>query len=156
MSAHPEQDMLSWLRSQILARKAAAEDLDGAAWGFLDYVTERPDGGGDERVMLFDVAEDAELFSITIGATAANEDHVQHMALNDPRDTIARCEAELATLSLHKPRMATLRTSPFDGSTTVDCDLDGDDSPCRSVRLQAYAYRHCPGWLPEWAPEASC
>ncbi len=148
--------MLSWLRSQILARKTAAEDLDGAAWGVLDYVSERSDGGGDERVMLFDVAEDAELFSITIGATAANEDHLRHIALNDPQDTIARCEAELALLADHSDFdfPANDDDGPGGYSWTARCDGCGQPTPCRTVRLLASGYRRRPGWLPEWTPES--
>lgn len=137
-------DMLAWLRSQILATKAAAEDAHGESWGVYDYVAERSDGGGDERRMLYDVEEDAELFSITIGATSATEDHLRHAALNDPRDALARCEFELGEVARHTE-------SPF-----YDCQVCGEhyaEYPCDYLRRHVFGYRHRPGWNPDWAPE---
>ncbi len=82
------------------------------------------------------------------------------MEANDPQDTIARCEAELAILDLHKP------TSVAEGEFVVkrwlecqECGPNNDLSgvyavpgegeafwPCSTVRLLASGYKHRPGF----------
>ena len=72
------------------------------------------------------------------------------MEANDPRDTIARCEAELAILDEHGG-------APGIDPGEVCCVRCGDypqePHPCRTVRLLASGYRHRPGYQEAWAPE---
>jgi Family of unknown function (DUF6221) len=79
------------------------------------------------------------------------------MEANDPRDTIARCEAELAILDLHKPVWTDFIDSDGQDRTSLDCDEcdtggSADNWPCRTVRLLGSGYRHRPGYLEEWTP----
>ena len=62
------------------------------------------------------------------------------MEANDPGDTIARCEAELAILDEHGDEHMCFENS-HDGNTWSW--YDGD---CRVVRLLASGYRHRPGF----------
>lgn len=84
------------------------------------------------------------------------------MEANDPRDTIARCEAELGLLRQHK-HLPT-RTGAYGTPFTFGCetchemaDPDGNsdvmaDGWCETVCLLGYAYRFRDGWKEEWAP----
>jgi hypothetical protein len=80
------------------------------------------------------------------------------MEANDPRDTIARCEAELAVLDEH----AIVRVG-YKDSRGIDrlscecatCGLGGppDSYPCQTVRLLGCGYRFRPGYREaEWKP----
>jgi hypothetical protein len=73
-----------------------------------------------------------------------------HIAANDPRDTIARCETELAILDEHRPEGGAVPGE-------VCCITCGDFPqvlyPCRTVRLVASGYKHWPGYREEdWKP----
>lgn len=168
MSDRPD-DMLSWLRSQILARKTAAEaasdgpwvntgqDGDGDAWQIHGAPTEEttvewPDDGEPFEVPV--LARIATLNYDDGGGVWRRED-ADHIVLNHPQDTIARCETELALLADHSDFdfPANEDDGPGGYSWTARCDGCGQPTPCRTARLLASGYRHRPGWLPEWAPE---
>jgi hypothetical protein len=82
------------------------------------------------------------------------DEEAAHIAANDPRDTIARCEAELAILDEHEPRVG---YDQPEGDLTPICVRCADDRmygyayPCRTVRLLLSGYRFCPGWREGWA-----
>lgn len=71
------------------------------------------------------------------------------MEANDPQDTIARCEAELAILAEHA--LADYGYGPY----CRTCFDVGDGMPhavpypCRTVGLLAGAYKHWPGYREE-------
>ncbi len=88
------------------------------------------------------------------------------MEANDPGDTIARCEAELAILDEHRliladrgdsytahPEYRIARDNPTDKQVDManmmqwskDCRACRGRYPCRTVRLLATGYRHRPG-----------
>lgn len=68
------------------------------------------------------------------------------MEANDPRDTIARCDAELAILDLHASN---------DFEKYPECaHCAAEHFPCRTVRLLGSGYQHEPGYRQEWAPAA--
>jgi hypothetical protein len=82
-----------------------------------------------------------------------------HIEANDPQDTIARCEAELAILDEHPWQPG------WDGTgfgrpicsvcswTDRDGDAEGDPYPCKTVRLIGRGYRHWPGYREaDWKP----
>ena len=99
---------------------------------------------------------------------------------NDPRDTIARCEAELAILDEHGPlpdcsaeMIAKYRAAGFPEAqiaameamvSCARCHVPVDDAredeeqcrpveyPCKTVRLLGYGYRFRPGYREEWKP----
>ncbi len=70
------------------------------------------------------------------------------MEANDPRDTIARCEAELAILDDHSNDHWCFAP----GTAHYDWFLGGD---CQVIRLLGSAYKHQPGYREEWAPQAA-
>lgn len=129
-----------WLRSCITARldlaKSASGD-GGSTWhtdseGCCvrneggDYITQKGDIWGDFLA--------------------------RHIAANDPQDTIARCEAELAILDEH-------HQGPNGSVWCCVCDpaADMNDSdrwyPCNTARSVAGAYRHKPGYADHWGQQ---
>ncbi|MEU4574846.1 DUF6221 family protein [Nonomuraea sp. NPDC023979] len=111
--------MLSWLRSTITADLEAARAADEASPG--PWVNTGQYGCGDAWQIHGAPTEESgtewseELHDVVPArsgvATAAYEDGggvwkrevADHMVLHQPRDTIARCEAELRILDLHQP-----------------------------------------------------
>ena len=80
------------------------------------------------------------------------------MEANDPRDTIARCEAELALLNEHaviRMPYQDARGVPGHFCECATCGFGGPDRsyPCKTVRLLGYGYRHWSGYREsEWKP----
>jgi len=84
------------------------------------------------------------------------------MEANDPQDTIARCEAELAILDLHEsvPVAGWEDSRPiFRWQECQECGPNNDQSgvyavpgegeafyPCSTIRLLASGYKHRPGF----------
>lgn len=125
-------DMLSWTRQQIEARKALAEAASPSPWSA---------NAEHDEVLAVDGERVADGFALS-GNQLRNT--VDHIVFNDPRQIIADCEADLGILDDH------------DGShecTSMDDNclwiLDGD---CPTVRRIAARYQHRPGYRPEWAP----
>lgn len=137
--------MLSWLRSQILTRKAAAEALPHGPWHIEGRYPQTISNA--EAIVIAETFEGPQ-FPPSIA---------RHIVAHDPQDTIARCKAELALLADHSDFdfPANDDDGPGGYSWTAHCDGCGQPTPCRTVRLVASGYRHRPGWLPEWAPETA-
>lgn len=112
--------MLSWLRAQISEHLAIAiAALGDGTWYETDgYLSDW------ENCRMSRVDE-------------------AHIVANSPRDTIARCEAELRELDRHEPNFADC------------CPLDDEVSPCESVQIMASGYRHRPGWSLSWSPDTT-
>ena len=156
-----EEEPVAWLRAAILARKAAAEAATAGPWEF-----EGDDPTDDELYSVHDGIVD--LVGVTVAFTRdRNVANGQHMALNDPQDTIARCEAELAILDEHRlvladrgdshtahPEYRVARDNPTAEQVAMangmqwdkDCRACCRRYPCRTVRLLAGGYRHRPGF----------
>lgn len=155
--------MVAWLSKQILARKALAEhaiELGNAAeW------TELSSG------VLMTVAADAPQDRLDGMHPLGDSSLTRLMEANDPQDTIARCEAELAILDEHyiltsgdrNPVYEEFSVVPWgakggagdQGAGCVTCHYYSQGGVkgygiCRTVRHLAAAYRHWPGWQPEW------
>lgn len=118
--------MPEWLRTQIEADKATAESAGGNVWRYVR--------GQEGNRLVFDEHRG-------VSAIGFHEDDLLHpveaihIALHDPADVVARCEAALALLAGHGG----------------DCPECSSGTPCRSVRLLAIGYRRRPGWRDEWA-----
>ncbi len=97
------------------------------------------------------------------------------MEANDPQDTIARCEAELAILDEHRlvladrgdshtahPEYRIARDNPTAEQVAMANDMQWDKDcracrrryPCRTVRLLAGGYRHRLGFPAAFAVDA--
>lgn len=74
------------------------------------------------------------------------------MVANDPRDTIARCEAELAVLDEHRPFDPDSDWLRDFCATCGELDHRKIRFPCRTVRLIGYGYRYRPGYREVWKP----
>jgi hypothetical protein len=134
-------DMLSWLRQQIEARKALAEEAHGASWAMLDQLVERLDGGADDRAVLVDDDDRTELIGVTLPGSGLDEDDLAHIAFNDPRQIIADCGTDLEIADLH-------------GRDAMDaCRACCGYFPCLTLLAVVSRYRNRPGYLPEWSPE---
>lgn len=144
-------DLIAWLRATIVGDRAAAEAAVPGPW--ITYFDDTwvgdvgPIPGGFPNVGITDsIPEEAE-----IGAElhAAN---TRHIAIHDPQDTIARCEAELAELDAitGMPHHACLIDEPDDEGTTCSCGRDSLAD--RLLRIKAHGYRHRSGWQEGWAP----
>jgi hypothetical protein len=131
-----------WLWAAILARKAAAEAASGKEWATPTTWTVITRDGNDEHLVRW-VAH-TEDCGYDPRPDAAN------MVLNDPRDTVARCEAELAILDEAEKAFRVARTyKDGDGVLALACARTWLDA----VRLLAGGYKHREGYREEdWKP----
>jgi len=138
------EDLLSWLRQTIEGDKLLAEAVKDPV-------------------------------EISMGAeyvgNCGSDEAAEHIRCHDIRDTIARCEAELAELDVIEaiPHQRVHDDEWFSCSQARDehgelscyhdnrvgepCDCDRDALVDRLIRTKAYGYRHRPGYRPEWTPE---
>ena len=153
-----EEEPVAWLRQRIRERlylaKHAIELGNAAEWTELSsgvLMTVDPDAPQDDRDT-WDGVHPMGDSSLT-----------RLMEANDPQDTIARCEEELAILDEHAsdgdaawPECVRCADTHPD---RCECGvLDGqhwrtaEDYPCKTVRLLAGGYRRRPGYREEWKP----
>jgi hypothetical protein len=130
-----EDKAVAWLREQVQARKAAAEAAAGPDW-FLDSSDD-----ADERSVRYtgpSTLRPGELADYCI-ADRVDVLDAAHIALNDPQDVIARCEAELEILLEFSTRHddATERQREWIGLRLA-------------VRLLASGYKHREGYEAHW------
>jgi len=77
-----------------------------------------------------------------------------HIIRHDPRNVVARCEAELAILDEHQHVPASYKVPQFPSNPPFGCIIcgrndDGTIAPvgwCATVRLLASGYKHRPGY----------
>ncbi|MGC5012546.1 DUF6221 family protein [Streptosporangium sp. DT93] len=124
-------DLIAWLRAQIgeqLTKARAAEEVLDGNWYSPDL---------------------SEWALRHLGRAEGD-----HIAANPPCDVIARCEVELLLLDEHAAAADPYSPTGFVCKTCNDGGLPVEPacSPCRTVRLLAYGYRHRPGWREEWRP----
>jgi hypothetical protein len=150
--------MADWLRVTIEARRATAQ----AALHGGEGRWEQEDA--DRRPGLI-VDERGEV--VTYDEGSPTDEQTAHITDNDPRDTIARCEADLAILDEHAavPDHGRFSDNP-PGLCDDHCGCEDRDqvcrscrnyagdpreAPCRTVVLLASGYRHWSGYKPGWA-----
>lgn len=177
MSDRPERDLSSWLRSQVLARKATAEAASDGPW-----VNTGQDGDGDawqihgsptgETSVEWDGPEPQEVpvlrrvatLNYGDGGGVWEREDADHIVLNQPQDTIARCESELLLLDTHKPISGARYISRSEDEPRDVCEVCCSQSdwgvaygvyPCLTIRIVASGYRHFPGWREDWAPDVN-
>jgi hypothetical protein len=168
-------DLTAWLRQQIGERKATAvaalHGSDGHWW-------RRPhDETGEPVGPLWDgepsIDSDGEVLGgreqVVYDEGRPSDAQFEHIAANDPRDTIARCEAELAILDEHYILWVHDTNEAYEEFSVVSIGGANKDHGCvtchyysqggvkgygycRTVRLLASAYRHCDGYREEWKP----
>jgi hypothetical protein len=152
-------DLLAWLRATITGDLAAAKAADEASPG--PWVNTGQDGQGSDTdawqihgaptgdtTWKYDreTEQEAEVPVLRPVATTEYDDGggvwakaaADHMVLQQPRDTIARCQAELALLDRYEGPDEPGRTPDF------------WDGMREAVAMVAAGYEHRPGFNPAW------
>lgn len=174
-------ELVPWLRAAIeerlkLAREAAAGT--GGHW-WRGSTVMYADGGEapsghlytGEPVIDEDDAILGSRFVVVYDEGSPSDAEFDHIAANDPQDTIARCKTELALLDEHRlviadrgngahPVYRVVNENPDTAavenagrSCDVDCRACRVHYPCRTIRLIGRGYRHWPGYREaEWKP----
>ncbi|WP_327584648.1 DUF6221 family protein [Nonomuraea sp. NBC_00507] len=144
--------MIGWLRTQIEADRATADEAGARTWRYVPTLNAegKPTAHGldlDELLIITDVGPQDDALLQPAEAI--------RIALHDPADVLARCEAELALLDAHDPKGGDGLHCPVFIEQTVDPASPYQPAvpPCRTLRLLAYGYRHRPGWDAAWVPD---
>ena len=160
-----EEEPVAWLRSAILERKARAQAASEGPWDTSE-VTPAWAGFRENPLAPANVAcvQDGQDYTLFVALQFGqppdlDEANAAHMALNDPQDTIARCEAELAILDLYERTLAIVRApvdlkalateKPVIREMRARDYLDAERESCvlrEVVRLLAGGYKHRPGF----------
>lgn len=159
---------VEWLRAAITERLDLARKAGPGQW--------EPEGDDPTDDQVIGLSEDDEIDGWTLAHTRGPKSHenMLHVAANDPQDTIARCEAELAILDEHyiltggdrNPAYEEFSVVPWgakggagdQGSGCVTCHYYGMGGVkgygiCRTVRHLAGGYKRRPGYREEdWKP----
>ncbi|MFI6296833.1 DUF6221 family protein [Nonomuraea sp. NPDC050790] len=151
--------MLEWLRASIMGDKAAAEAAGGQEWVlgkdgqelFLAPADAGPQQWHAERITQWGYIVDHCCHPEQWDECDTTKP--EHIALHDPRDTIARCEAELALLDRYEAH-ASIWTLPSElgrGAEFVDV-VEGVRTAVLNeiVTSLALARRHREGFNPDW------
>lgn len=159
-------DRIEWLRDAIRDRKAKAEKVlaEGSktsvgpldSKGVPSHITVETIEGWTAKVASEAIGRYEAVVigpsSVLVRANAPGgqvraDDIADHVAANDPRDTIARCDSELAILDMAEREIAAAPEGSW--------DWDSADEVSRAstledvVRLLAQGYRHRPGYRAE-------
>ncbi|MFI7113975.1 DUF6221 family protein [Nonomuraea sp. NPDC050227] len=127
-------DLLSWLKATIEGDKAAAEKAQPGPW----HIGKAVDPTRPCNVHTFPGARGVADELLWLDA--------EHVVRHDPRDTIARCTAELALLDEHAEAKA-----HYDKHLSAPAgELYGLYS---AIKWLASGYRHREGFNPEWLRE---
>lgn len=136
-----QDDLTTWLRQRIRERRHLAEHAielgNNAVW-------EETSSG----VLVTSEPTEADHWHGTW--TTGDSSLARLMKANDPRDTIARCEAELAIMDEHQACWVWTGAPKY--AASKPCGECGGGVPCRTVRHLGYGYRHWPGWQETWKP----
>ncbi|MGA4989899.1 DUF6221 family protein [Nonomuraea bangladeshensis] len=135
MSSH---EMLSWLKATIEGDKAAAKANGGETW------TAHDEGADDNWTLdIGDGHKTGESCGCCCKGTL-DEVEAEHMARHDPRDTIARCEAELALLDKLLPELE-------QADDLILGEWGSSDDLAKKLLVTLVAgRRHRPGFNPKW------
>jgi hypothetical protein len=131
-------EAVAWLREQVLARRDKAQAAAEASAGGVWFASSSEDS--DQRSVRFtaqstlDPRRQADYWV----ADRVDAADAEYIAANDPRDVIARCEAELGILDLYDIWKG------WGAASEVAAD---------AVRHLAGGYRHSDGWAEHWGSE---
>lgn len=140
-------DQIEWLRTQIQDRKAKAEAAEQGPWRI--HSRHRNVVMGTDLIDSVGVAGDREDTPPLFTGQTSNRGQrsykdAEHIVANDPRDTIARCDTDLAILDMAEREIAAApeRSWDWDSADEVSRASTLEDV----VRLLAQGYRHRPGY----------
>lgn len=140
-------EAIGWLRQQVTQRletaRKASHGSDGR-WVGREQTKYGPHGhlrDNSGEVVVYDEGSPSDC-------------EFEHIALNDPQDVIARCEAELGILNLHQHERLGGRTAQ---RNDLGCALCHEDDGvqwhpgwCDTVKAVASGYRHRDGYTQHW------
>lgn len=151
---------MEWLRGQIGERLETARvacDGDSGHW----FAGDKWNVYRAEDEAAWDTPYEGDEHKLVVYGNVKPQS--EHIALNDPRDTIARCEAELAILDEHASdedpvledciRCGTaLHAGPCECPNALSGQHEREALayPCPTVRHVASAYKHHEGWGKHW------
>lgn len=129
-------DLVTWLRRRIEERRYLAQHA--IELGNAEIWTELSSG------VLMTIAPDAPQDTWDGVHALGDSSLTRLMEANDPRDTIARCEAELAILDMYEQQHAKApRNAMEEDRTWLLADV---------VSLLGSAYKHRDGYQAAWTP----
>lgn len=155
-------ELLSWLRATITADLAAAKAADevapgpwvntgqdGDAWQIHgaptgDTTWKYDDESGEDREV--PVLHRVATLNYDDGGGVWEREAADHIVLQQPRDTIARCEAELALLGQLAEAKQFYDQHPHAPAGEIHGLLT-------AAELLATGYQHRPGFNPEWVSD---
>ena len=126
-----DRELAAWLRLAILLRRDAAKlaAREGGTWTHDGVHTGNVSSLGGQ---------------VVYDEGSPDEHQAAHIAMNDPRDVIARCEAELAILDL---------CAEWAAFRYVEEEASAFCLAQHTVRLLAGGYKNWPGYREEaWKP----
>jgi Family of unknown function (DUF6221) len=132
--------MAVWLRAQVEADKAAAvlAAREGSEWKQDDpqrYPGQISSLGG---MVVYDEG-------------APDEHQAAHIAIHDPRDVIADCDAKLEILAEYETARVMYESARARGGRIAPGVMSGAMTLRRVLDLLASGYRHRDGWQEGWA-----
>lgn len=135
-------ELVEFLRARIEQRKAVAQKAAKGPWSKIleswnvgdAWAITRPRSPGEKEYPTYEVVGGGYM-----PGGVWEEADADHIALNDPQDTIARCDAELAILALHVPGRSGECVICDAGAGSCGC-VGWGDYPCDTLKLLAAAY----------------
>lgn len=129
------EEMLTWLRATVEGDKALGEQATAGEWE--PVVDDHGRGQVDASVWSKNIG-----YYITekISSGSRHREDAAHINVHDPRDTIARCEAELELLDRCERVIANPETY----------DETAEELAEEVIRRLARGRRHREGFKPEW------
>ena len=87
------------------------------------------------------------------GGGAHTEEVAAHIARHDPARVLADTAAKRAIVALHGSELVEVVNADRDERSGYWCtECDGEEFPCRTLRVLAVPYTAVEGYRPEWAP----
>ncbi|MFD9949701.1 DUF6221 family protein [Nonomuraea sp. NPDC059023] len=137
----PEPESVAWLRSVITEDMATAKAVDSQVWTAAQAQEE-----------WYIQLEQGEAFGGDAEWGDLASEEATLIAIHDPRNTIARCEADLGLLDLHKYGEYGECVTCDVGAQSCGCCGWGD-FPCDTIKTVMSGYRHRDGFKPEWVSD---
>lgn len=152
-------DPVAWLRAAVTERLELARKASAGPWS--SWIEGRDHCGGDSFIQTagdYDMTVNYQVREYGPKGIAQWQADQDYIAANDPQDTIARCEAELAILDEHGPtdwtaygdHMCRRCHRPREEAREDEDQCEWLVYPCRTVRFLFGAYRFRSGYDAAW------
>lgn len=138
---------VAWLRQQIEGDRATAAEAIDPGYSGEWFMGDKWNVYRAEDEARFDEDYQGEENRLVLFGNCKPES--EHIAVHDPRDKLADCEAKLAIISACLPSEADERAVE-DGSISAEEYASAEAVGALMLRLLATAYRHRPGYAEHW------